>query len=340
LSAITFALFWSAVFVLGELALRIYHGELLSFSLLDVREDPLGASHPAYDEILGYQPEPGERTHPDQWVATIDADRLRIPGKRSRPDGVPWLAAGDSFAFGDEVADDETWPAELERISGRRVLNAGVYGYGLDQAVLRAERMLAIFKPERLILSVITGDIDRCQNSFLFGRWKPYFDVVDDELTLFNTPVPTVPREISTLRRLTGWSFMFRGLFRRIAPDWWFLGRDLKVHERGDDVARRLMDRISRSAKSNGASLLVVALVDRDMNAVRLPALIEYLRRTGVPVLDLVETIEQRADREGVDAVFMPKRHLRPELNRWVAREIALSLGSQELVQGHASLRR
>lgn len=43
---------------------------------------------------------------------------------------------------GTAVGNDETWPADLERLTGRRVLYAGVRGYGLDQIVVRAERMV------------------------------------------------------------------------------------------------------------------------------------------------------------------------------------------------------
>jgi hypothetical protein len=40
------------------------------------------------------------------------------------------LAVGDSFTFGDQVANDETWPACLERKLKKGVANGGVSGYG------------------------------------------------------------------------------------------------------------------------------------------------------------------------------------------------------------------
>ena len=45
---------------------------------------------------------------------------------------------------GDEVDDREAWPAQLQGLLGRRVVNGGVTGYGLDQMVLRAERFVAL----------------------------------------------------------------------------------------------------------------------------------------------------------------------------------------------------
>ncbi len=44
---------------------------------------------------------------------------------------------GDSFAWGDEVDDENAWPNLLSRRIACRVANFGVGGYGLDQAYLR-----------------------------------------------------------------------------------------------------------------------------------------------------------------------------------------------------------
>jgi hypothetical protein len=49
----------------------------------------------------------------------------------------PVLVTGDSFSEGEEVKDGETWPAYLQGLLRRRVINAGVSGFALDQAVLR-----------------------------------------------------------------------------------------------------------------------------------------------------------------------------------------------------------
>src|SRR3979411_433104 len=85
-----------------------------------------------HDDRLGYAPRAGY-TAPG---LTIDSDGLRPPGEQTA--GPPILAVGDSFTFGDEVNDGQTWPAQLQLLTGRRVLNGGVSGYGFDQNLIRA----------------------------------------------------------------------------------------------------------------------------------------------------------------------------------------------------------
>jgi hypothetical protein len=51
------------------------------------------------------------------------------------------ITAGCSFTFGHGIADQDTWPWLLqERLPQYRIINAGVMGYGTDQALMAAER--------------------------------------------------------------------------------------------------------------------------------------------------------------------------------------------------------
>jgi hypothetical protein len=49
---------------------------------------------------------------------------------------------GDSFTFSDEVSDAEAWPNLLAEELRCEVRNYGVSGYGVDQAVLRFEKIV------------------------------------------------------------------------------------------------------------------------------------------------------------------------------------------------------
>lgn len=75
---------------------------------------------------------------------TIDAEGRRTRRVYADPlaSGVRrWVAVGESFTFGEEVADDEAWTARVEALEpGLELWNYGCGGYGTDQALLRLSR--------------------------------------------------------------------------------------------------------------------------------------------------------------------------------------------------------
>ena len=165
---------------------------------------PVGGGHMAYHEQLGGVPKPGtfsvsepvipngERT---EWRCAIDESGFRSNASATPTSGRPMIALGDSFTFGDEVNDGETWPAALEKLLHVPVINAGVSAYGVDQAALRGELLLQRYHPTVVMLAFISDDIGRTEFSYYpWGRgWKPYFDLANGTLTLRNTPIPTKP---------------------------------------------------------------------------------------------------------------------------------------------------
>ena len=102
-----------------------------------------------YDPNLGWVPTKGHYFRRPQERSFVNEFGLRSNGPLSEPpnleDSSAILAVGDFFTFGDRVSDHETWPAQLERLTGRQVLNGGVFGYGVDQAYLRAEALLETY---------------------------------------------------------------------------------------------------------------------------------------------------------------------------------------------------
>ena len=116
-------------------------------------------------------------------VYTYDQDRLRVHGAVPARDAAIAIA-GDSYTHGDEVADDETFPASLQRVLGVTVANAGVGGYGPDQALLKLEGLVDHLPKARvLVLAIMYEDAQRMLNSYrpiIFGSTalrfglKPY----------------------------------------------------------------------------------------------------------------------------------------------------------------------
>lgn len=319
--------------LVGELAVRTYKGELLS--LENARVPPVEDSRPPrakYDPNLGYLPKRGIWTGP--FTATIDENGLRRNGEAPAAAAAKVLAVGDSYTFGDDVNDAETWPAHLEMLLMRPVLNGGVFGYGVDQTVLRAEELLRVYEPETLILSMIADDLKRAELSYRDG-WKPYFEMGHGgELKLRNVPVPQSPRPVRLrrIRDLLSFSHLAHAVFRRVSSEWWLReGAEHRVHNDGAVIAQLLMNRLSDSIRGKNIRVLVVAQADRSLDAVSLLPVLERARSVGFETIDIATELQAliRARPEFAESFFLGPfaGHMTSQGNRWVAERLAGKLG-------------
>lgn len=280
----------------------------------------IGGGFPAiYDPGLGYVPAPNYDGTPQAWNArvTIDGASLRqnAPGVPT-PDPAAILAAGGSHVFGDEVSDPHTWPAQLQDLLDQPVANAGVFGYGLDQAVLRAEKLAATYRPLALAVSFVYDDVRRAQLVQQNGVEKPYFEVVDGRLALRNVPpAPGRPRveQLGAVRTVLGYSYLVDWTARRAgATAWWYAPgfSEVRAHGDGFQVACLLMQRLRALQDSSGAVVVVVAhylprnlVTPEDPRSVEDLAgsarLLECAARSGLATLDTLPALQARyrADR-------------------------------------------
>ncbi len=330
---------------LVEVGLRIARGRLLegperpSTAFQMVRSRYPGS----YDALLGYVPTPNTSGRDNPWRTrvTITGDGVRSNGEAS-PDGVPILAVGDSMTFGDEVDDDQTWPAHLERILGRPVLNGGVFGYGLDQMVLRAEQLLERFPAaDLLLLSLIPEDVLRCENAYRYA-WKPYFDVVEGRLALRNVPVPPPEARRAGEPLWARWlhgSHLADLVMRRVDSEGWLIPERIRVHRRGVTVSRLLVDRLLTLTEQHGMDLLLVLQwIPSSSDAPARPVL-AHARQRGVAVLELQPLHEREIEAgrirlgrlyrmRAVEGAPPRPGHMSGEGNREVARLIAEKLAA------------
>lgn len=289
-----------------------------------------------YDRDLGYVPRPNS-SHSHLWGKNITLGErgIRSNGAQRGFDGPPILAVGDSFTFGDEVADEETWPAHLETLLGRPVLNAGVFGYGLDQAVLRAESLIPQYRPSTLIISFTPADIARCEMAVYYS-YKPYFEVRDNRLVIRKDHMPEALPPASGIKRMLRHSVLAHSLMSRVAPRWWLQTfREVKAHRQGLPVACLLMSRIADLAMDEG--LRVLALGQPESTAVwqydRQDALVEKVltcaQHKGLVSLNLVREYRRILDSDPeVHQRFFNSDgvHMSDEGNAWVADEIARTI--------------
>ena len=258
--------FWNIVvlallFAVAELGVRVY-GHFVNLPDVEFHwmnyattaEDPLHPYLP--DPITGFVHKPGRYT---AWGVpiTIVSDSTRSNGT-ARPDSATMiLALGDSFTWGYEVGDAETWPAQLERKLDISVINGGVAAYGFDQVVLRGEQLTQEYLPEIAIISLIPDDIGRMQYSLLNGVVRPHFTINGTDLE-FHPPdrqqlgrAQEIGGAYALFRNVFGYSLLAHQIMKRIDHDNWFAGRpSIKVHDKGPEVACLLMPRARALAET------------------------------------------------------------------------------------------
>ncbi len=120
-----------------------------------------------------------------EYQYTKDQDKIRI------------LVIGDSFTFGEEVSDNETYPYYLqELIPNSEVLNLGMHGYGHDQMLIFLKEEGLKYNPDIVILGFIHADMTRNMVNFR-DYAKPKFKLDDNNLKLTATPVPTLEKTLN-----------------------------------------------------------------------------------------------------------------------------------------------
>jgi hypothetical protein len=176
-----------------------------------------------YDSLLGWAPRPGA-------VSADGLYRYNSRGLRSEPREFEHLPRpgvlrvelfGDSFVHGDDVAYEETFSAQLEghlRGEGVRaeVMNFGVSGYGIDQALLHFRRDGSTESAQLVVLGFQAENVNRNlnilrplyipQTSLPFA--KPRFVVEGGELRLVNVPVLSFEEIPATLEDLESWELI------------------------------------------------------------------------------------------------------------------------------------
>ena len=332
----------------GELAARTFGTDPKRWQFHNFVSDPLlmegrwRTMQP--DELLGYVPRPSYSgtDHGGRALLTFDKNGLRVHRRKYPPpsqETPPVLVVGNSYAMGEQVADDETLPAHLQAILDRRVLNGGVLGYGIDQIVLRSEILVPAFRPDLLLVSFIADDVRRAQMRILWGIDKPYFDIIEGALRLrgvpIKPPVASTSLPLDPVRRVLGYSFLIDVVMRRLGMSfYWLRGQPRHAeaaHDQGARVACLLMDRLRQLGKTHGAGVLVVAqytptawLRDSTLRfETQITAqLLACARKSGLDTLDTAAATEATVRTDGLERYYFD-RHMNDAGNRLTADLIA-----------------
>ncbi len=292
----------------------------------------------AYSAALGW-------TSPANCVSNAynsDADGFRRTTAQASLAEPPILVTGSSFAKGDEVKDDEAWPAYLQDMIGRKVVNAGVSGYAFDQMVLSTERLVPKVRPLFVIASFTPGDIRRTELKVAWSREKPYFTVTDGRLDLHNVPVPGKPGEPVRFPAIAEWlgrSALAELVVERLGVQqgWYFSEVRGAPVGTGEVIACRLMPRLA----ALGVPVVVMAQYSRgywkdkglfgtaDHRAIQ--KVLGCAAAAGLVPFDLADVLKAAVDKTGAEALYRSDHHS-AEGNRVVADLVMRELVSRRLL--------
>ena len=324
-----------------EVGLRAYHDEWGYANFRFPQQNKFVGYH-IYDAELGWVPKPQQA---NVWgmPVTILEEGIRSNGRGEVWDGTddPILAVGDSYTFGDQVPDSETWPAQLEDLSGRRMINGGVDGYGVDQTFLRAQRLLSRHQFSTVIFSFIPDDIRRSQMSVMFATAKPYFDFKDGQLTLENVPVPPpsfLPQKESALLIAAEHSRLVHAVMKRLFPEWWLRGASetqVQDQEKGIQVACALLHKLEGLTKSRDAELIVLAQhweFEPASETMEAESALSCITDPATRVLDLKPALSElkAMNPSSYHRLYNPFLHMSAEGNQFVARQLLPILTESE----------
>lgn len=282
-----------------------------------------------HDGLLGYVPRAGVAGHTlDGGAVTIDADSLRSCGDKPASIDGQVLAVGDSFTYGEDVGDMDAWPAQLQRLTGRGVLNGGVSGYGFDQVVLRAEQLTALHRPAVVIVSLIADDIRRTEMRRMWSHDKPWFAVEEGQLVLQGVPVPERPVWPLNLRRKIEMALIQLPPFLQH-----IMGYHVRAHRAGagSQIALRLTERLARLQVERSVKIVMMAQydanawVDRDLadeQRQMLQAVLDCAASNGIATLDTF----RRLAAEPRPRDFYGIRHMNARGNRMIASLLTATL--------------
>jgi GDSL-like lipase/acylhydrolase family protein len=272
------------------------------------------------------------------------------------------LVLGDSFAFGVGAQEEETYPAQLQRILRSRgiraeVLNAGAPGFGVPDAVAWFQRWGWTLEPDVVLMTVfVANDL---QDAAPGG---PKVEVVDGALLVEGEKRRSLSRWLyyhshlyvllktsalgGAVRRLFGLREPLETRERRAEFDLYEKDGASKVVREGAAATERAVARLARSA--GGARVLAVvvpSLIQVDPSRWRAglerfglePARYDRLRpnalfreifsRHGIPVLDLTAPFAA-AIRQGKKIYYPIDQHLTPAGYRLAAEVVAEALAN------------
>ncbi|MEE3329203.1 MAG: hypothetical protein VX252_17850 [Myxococcota bacterium] len=292
----------------------------------------------AYHPRLGFvhQNAPGFQVNSDGMRATRDFSPNRVPGTSRM------VLVGDSLTMGATVGYEDAFHRVLERdfLTDWEVLNLGTAAYGADQSLLMWEERGAKYQPDIAVLGFYHRDFLR-NLMFFKGYLKPYFTLDEAGSLELHTdhlmPPDALYSEYNEGRReVGGWHYsQAYAAIERVLTQWKTLDREDADWQLMAAILRRFRD----SARAAGAQPFLLIIPEQrhkvegsefeDIDRLAL----EEAERLGIPALSLRSVFHAEEDDERAYPLFREDGHLTVAGNCEMARQLALALEEEGLLQ-------
>jgi len=261
-----------------------------------------------------------------------------------QPEGIRIFTIGDSFTYGWGTYDEYTFTSLLDVNTVAEVINAGVNGYGIDQAYLMWELEGKKLNPSIVILGYFVGDFNR-NISIVWTLPKPYF-VYDENTQNYDLRGIPVPDRNSLLEQgeleVDSWLRVFR-----VIP-WLKRGIKKRFNSNGDSglcdyegLLQRaqlndyILNRLNESVTESGARLLVVIIgpyakksyVPSSETQCIEDFIIESCRTNGIELINLDEMMRED---KFYSSFYSQNGHWTESGHRFAAEKIADALGLKQ----------
>jgi hypothetical protein len=262
-------------------------------------------------------------------------------GQRIAPDslkqsGPTVMFFGDSFTFGDGVNDEDTLPNAFSIVSGMRVLNFGLSGYGPHHMLRLLE--LGIPKentsslPHLMVYTALEDHIRRAAGHLGFDKNGPLYEVKNGSAHYVGSfsehnmaCVPNVPR-VSVVERLLNHSEIWQA-YTRINLNDCSESNDQDTLRRDRTRFLEIVKAANVIAQQQYQSRLVVVLWDAypmgDTGMKNINWIKTKLLESNIPTLYL-STATKESDLE--NWIIKRDGHPNPQAYRWVAQRLQLWL--------------
>lgn len=297
---------------------------------------PLVQPFDVYHPVRGWTLRPGLDGVPvfdgKRLSSTAQGYRGLTPVTReSRQGRLRVVALGDSFTFGEDVSDDETWVHLLGALHpGLEPVNLGIHAYGHDQMLITLRDEGSSLKPDLVLVGFVHIDLERNRTAF-FDYAKPRFVLRDGALELENVPVPT-PDELLAGER---WRSKFLDLLSMLHAR--IRDRTGREQEARDELGVALMMALRDEAQDLGARPVFIYLPILDEIGASEPSageafFAETCRRAALECLNLRPAFHRRVE----GGQWLRKRgHWGPTEHRAATEDLLDLLSERGLVPPH-----